>query len=62
MIYVQESRVFGEPISFLPENVDLSECVEISQVGDRYAKYLNTKTGYIVDCETYYKKHMENLE
>lgn len=44
------------PVVFLPADLDMSNCVDVTCVGDYYAKYMNTMTGRVHDCKKYYEQ------
>ncbi len=59
-----ETEVRGtmEPKIFLPCGYDKSDLQEISAWGEEFAKFLNVKTGELIDCEDFYKKYLEEIK
>lgn len=47
------------PPSFLPNNVDTSNLIDITGIGDSFRRYLNPNTGEIHDGAEYYKRYLE---
>ena len=56
--YLREDEGFGI-VSFLPADLDTSNLIPITTIGDRWSKYLDTTTGKVHDSEAYYKQMLE---
>lgn len=44
----------GRPPSCFPADLDTSDFIEISQVGDQWAKFIDKETGQKHDCKKYH--------
>ena len=62
--YRWETEVHGlmEPKIIFPYGYDRSDLQEMSAYGEEFAKFLNIKTGELIDCEDFYKQYLEELK
>jgi len=51
--YVVDIPGNGRPTSCFPADLDTSDFIEISQIGDSWAKFIDRETGQRHDCEKY---------
>ena len=57
-----ESRGMMQPKTFFPFGYDRSDLQEISAYGKEFAKFVNLRTGELIDCEDFYNQYKEELK
>lgn len=57
-----EVRGMMEPKIFFPCGYDRSDLQEMSAYGEEFAKFVNLRTGDLIDCEDFYKQYLEELK
>ncbi len=44
----------GDLVTFLPADLDRSELVDVTRIGDRFRRFIDTRTGRTHDCAEYW--------
>ncbi len=61
MKYKVIHRAFGMPGICLPADMDMGDLMEVSGIGDEWAKFMNSQTGEYIDCAVYAAKAREEI-
>ena len=59
--YILTIRGVGEPKICLPMYTNTSNWIEITTIGDEWAKFLDPENGCIYDCALFYEASMKEL-